>query len=41
MSSSYTWCNFYKITFFLHRKFVSDLIAKKNIIKYYHFSSHS
>ena len=29
MDSSYTWCNSYKLTSFLHRRFVSDLTAKK------------
>ena len=29
MGSSYTWCNSYKITTFLHRRFLKDLMAKK------------
>ena len=39
MSSSYTWCNSYKVTNFLHRRFLKDLIVEKNIIKYYYFPS--
>ena len=34
MSSSYTWCNFTKVTHFLDRRFLKDLTVKKNIIKY-------
>ena len=41
MGSSYTWCNFYKVTPFLHHRFIKDLTAKKIIIKYYWFSPHS
>ena len=29
MGSSYTWCNSYKVTPFLHRRFIKDLTAKK------------
>ena len=39
MSSSYTWCNSYKVTNFLHRRFLKDLMVKKNIIKCYYFPS--
>ena len=29
MGSSYTWCNSYKLTPFLHRRFLKDLTVKK------------
>ena len=29
MGSSYTWCNSYKLTSFLHRRFLRDLTVKK------------
>ena len=29
MSSSYTWCNSYKLTHFLHGRFLRDLTVKK------------
>ena len=29
MGSSYTWCNSYKLTYFLHRRFPRDLTVKK------------
>ena len=28
MGSSYTWCNSYKLTHFLHRRFLKDLTVK-------------
>ena len=39
MGSSYTWCNSYKVTIFLHRRFLKDLMVEKNIIKCYYFPS--
>ena len=33
MDSSYTWCNSCKVTPFLHRRFLSDLTAKKISLK--------
>ena len=41
MSSSYTWCNSYKVTHFLDHRFLKDLMIEKNIIKYYYFSSNN
>ena len=38
IDSSYTWCNSYKITHFLHHRFKRDLIAKKiplNVITFH------
>ena len=29
MGSSYTWCNSYKLTPFLHHRFIRDLTVKK------------
>ena len=29
MGLSYTWCNPYKVTSFLHRRFLRDLTVKK------------
>ena len=40
MSSSYIWCNSYKLTLFLHRKFLRNLTVKKTLIKCYCFSSY-
>ena len=40
IGSSYTWCNFTKVTHFLHRKFLKDLTVEKNIIKYHSFPPH-
>ena len=33
MGSSYTWYNLTKVTLFVDRKFVIDLMVKKNSIK--------
>ena len=38
MGSSYTWCNSYKLTHFLHRRFLKDLTVKNtslNAIVFY------
>ena len=38
MGSSYTWCNSYKLTPFLHRRFLRNLTVKKtslNAIVFY------
>ena len=32
MSSSYTWCNSYKVTHFLHRRFLKDLMVGKILL---------
>lgn len=29
VGSTYTWCNFYKVTHFLYRRFLRDLTVKK------------
>ena len=34
IGSSYIWCNFTKVTHFLDRRFLKDLMVKKKIIKY-------
>ena len=38
MGSSYIWCNSYKITHFLHRKFLKDLTVKNKQLNIYYFS---
>ena len=40
IGSSYTWCNSYKLTPFLHRRFLRNLMVKKTLIKYYCFLSY-
>ena len=38
IGSSHTWCNFYKLTHFLHRRFSRNLTIKKtslNVIVFY------
>ena len=37
MNLSYTWCNSCQVIFFLHCKFLKDLMVKKDIIKCYYF----
>ena len=38
MGSSYIWCNSYKITHFLHSKFLKDLTVKNKQLNIYYFS---